>query len=337
MNFEQPTWLNEYSIAINIKLNDLCNTNCLHCVSYGKDKTLFPINSLKHFESLIYFLVENKIKNFHFSFIGGEITLIDINYLKNFFNDFYKIISKISKENNELFFDIFIISNFIIPINKKDPYFKFFKDLLSLKSPLINYAIGTSFDFGLERFKNKNIENLWKNNCDDFVEQLKQPLSLHLTFNSQTCDNIDEILNNKFFLKFENIFLQSLKVFENTDKNIIGSYDTLKNAMNKIRQSPLYKTKIQADYEKFAYYMNINQSNIVSVNFSEYVSLYKNDFHFNLNDFDQFKLDLLKNLLQFKKTRIKQTYNKNCISCDLFQNCDFGLENFYYKCPKFIL
>lgn len=330
-HISKVAWLDESSVFITVKIIDLCNTSCIHCNVFGKDRKLLPIEVIQHMDDMIYNLIDNGINHFEFSFIGGEITLIDIQYLTLFFSEYHKLIKKIQL-NKKVVFTNCIISNFIIPEQKKKIYFDMFESLLLLNEENIRYSINTSFDIGLNRFKNDRIYELWKNNCTEF----KHALSLLVTMNTQTCNSFDYVLKDKFFDLFEKICIQPVIEFDNTLPDIVPDYDLFKNTLEKIRGNKLNKSKIQLDYKKIAYSVNINHDETVSINVSENISSVSKSLHFKLKDFKENKDNFWPELVKFKNNRIKQSRNKNCIICENFQDCDFGFENFKYQCPKFI-
>ena len=331
---------------ITIKLNDLCNTTCLHCFSSGRDRSHLNFEVLKNdFTELLYQLYKKGVVNYDISFIGGEITLISEKELTDIvksFNesilDFLKIVSPIVKEKVK--FSICFISNFIFDIkntNYCDLLYSFTQTPWSNKefNPYVsisefNIDMFTSFDFGLGRFKSQKIEDLWKKNC----EKYKGDLGLLVTLNKETCERFNELEHNEFFNCFNQIIFQLMLDFG--DKEYLApNYETLYKTINHIRDSD----KPYQLSTKFGtkYFVSINNDSVLSCCVSEEVKLYENKPHFMLNTIKENKDSLSSVLDNQLKLRIKKSQNKICLSCDEFLDCNFCFEVFNKDiiCPAF--
>jgi MoaA/NifB/PqqE/SkfB family radical SAM enzyme len=344
-------WINKEEANITIKLNDLCNTKCLHCFSHGKDRSFLDVeNNINNFSILWNELYNKGICRYDIAFVGGEITLLPINtidlILRSFYQSIYNFLSLLSttQKKIKLSFSISFITNFIFDLNgsnylnyllqlNKNPTFDLefnkFEHIANLE-----FNVVTSYDIGLERFKSKNIYQSWLKNCSKF----DAPLHLLITLNKETCINIERILNDNFFHKFSMICFQPMLNFSDKDE-LLPSYDELYKTYHLINN---YKTQFDRPYvmgwsAKPGYHISINNDGILSCSVSEEVKLYENKDYFNISQILDRK-ELFSNMLdeQFK-FRIKRTRNRTCLSCEFFEDCDFGLELFTQKviCPAF--
>jgi hypothetical protein len=344
-------WINNKEANITIKLNDLCNTKCLHCFSHGKDRTFLNIAESQENFSILWSELYNKgVRQYDIAFVGGEITLLSIetinSILKSFYQSIYNFISSIESkiEKEKLSFSISLITNFIFDLNGN----KYLDYLLTLsKNPTMNidfdkfnesvdmeFNVVTSYDIGLERFKSKNIYQTWVRNCTNF----EAPLHLLITLNKETCKNIESIVNDSFFNKFSMISFQPMLNFSDKDE-LLPSYEELYKTYHFLNEnkSKYKKPYIIGSSVKHGYHISINNDGILSCCVSEEVKLYENKDYFNISEIKSKKeifSQMLKDQLAF---RIKRTKNRTCLSCEHFEDCDFGLELFTPKviCPAF--
>lgn len=336
---------NEGNIAI--KLNDLCNTTCLHCFSSGKDRSHLNFEELKNdFSELLYQLFQKGIEKYDISFIGGEITLInesDLTNIVNSFNDSILIfLEKISQESSKkVKFSICFISNFIFDIkntNYCDLLYSFTQTPWTSKdfNPYaeiseFNIDMFTSFDYGLGRFKSEKIYNLWKRNC----EKYKGKLGLLVTLNKETCERIKELELDSFFNIFEQIIFQLMLDFG--DKEYLApTYKTLYETINYIRDVSDKPYQLSTKFGT-KYYISINNDSVLSCCVSEEVKLYDNKPHFWLKEIKENQENLSNVLDKQLQLRIKKSQNKTCLSCDEFLDCNFCFEVFNKDiiCPAF--
>lgn len=347
-------WERKSEANITIKLNDLCNTKCLHCFSNGSDRSYLNIPSLKNeFSELFLQMYQKGIRKYDISFVGGEFTLIPEKKLKFVFDSFNESIlnflntifdEKSVSEKDNVSFIISYISNFIFDI-KPTNYSELLYSITQTEWNNPNYnphadkskfkiEMFTSFDYGLERFKSDKIEALWKNNCKKF----KGNLGVLVTLNKETCNRIEEIINDPFFDIFENIIFQPMLDF--SDKEYLTpTYSELYRAINyikNIKHSDKYNLGTKLDVR---YFISINNDSVLSCCVSEEVKLYNNKPHFPLTDIFNQK-DLLSETLDKQlQIRIKKALNKHCLSCDQYSTCNFGYELFTKEiiCPNFYL
>lgn len=344
-------WINNKEANITIKLNDLCNTKCLHCFSHGNDRSFLNIaENQKSFSILWNELYDKGVRKYDIAFVGGEITLLSIETINSILNSFYQSIhsflaSTITNENKEkLSFSVSLITNFIFDLNG-NKYLDYLSklnqnptidiNLNEFKNVVdIDFNVVTSYDIGLERFKSKNIYQTWVRNCTNF----KEPLHLLITLNKETCENIESIVNDEFFNKFSLICFQPMLNFSDKDE-LLPSYAELYKTYHFLNN---YKLKNNKPYvmgwsAKPGYHISINNDGVVSCCVSEEVKLYENKDYFHISELSSKKelfSQMLKEQLMF---RIKRTKNRTCLSCDYFEDCDFGLELFTptITCPAF--
>lgn len=341
-------WINNKEANITIKLNDLCNTKCLHCFSHGKDRSFLEID--ENHESFTVFwneLYNKGIRKYDIAFVGGEITLLPIKTINTILNSFYQSIYnflEINQTNEKLEFSVSLITNFIFDLNGKT----YLEYLLNLsKNPTIDinfdkfsnvinidFNVVTSYDIGLERFKSNNIYKTWLKNCNQYNE----PLHLLITLNKETCLNIETIVKDKFFDKFALICFQPMLNFSDKD-GLLPSYEELYKTYHFLNE---YKVQHKKPYvmgwsAKPGYHISINNDGMLSCCVSEEVKLYENKNYFNINEIALKKTLFSQMLSEQLKFRVKRTNNRTCISCEHFEECDFGLELFTPKviCPAF--
>lgn len=328
-----PDWINSSEVDITIKLNDLCNASCLHCVTHGLDRSYLNITNYEN-DFLVFFenLYSKGIRTFSIAFVGGEITLIEDSKLTNIIKSFCCVVDKFINNSKEIVsFDVCLISNFIFGSNKK--YLNTFKDLTVPFNDSCNVSIVTSYDIGLERFKNEKIESLWRKNCISFGPSL----SLLVTLNKSTCNDIEKILTDSFFQNFKDISFQPM--LNLADKNnLMPTYQELFITMEKLSNTDLkHSPFILTEKRKSAYLIVINNDGILSCGNSEEVKRYGKKAHFHIKDIKE-NLTCLDFMLKEQITsRIKKTKNKYCLSCEYYSDCDFGFEFFdeSIKCPAF--
>jgi hypothetical protein len=344
-------WINNKEANITIKLNDLCNTKCLHCFSHGKDRSFLDIsnneNSFKIFWEELY---KKGVRKYDIAFVGGEITLLPIPQLdlilKSFYKSIFEFISDISdnKQENKVSFSISLITNFIFDINDRK-YLNYLTDLsqnptlgISFKEVSeqieLEFNVVTSYDIGLGRFRSKNIHDLWIRNCNAF----EKPLHLLITLNRETCINIKSIIEDDFFNKFSLICFQPMLNFSDKD-GLLPSYKELYETFHFLND---YKEKYNKPYvmgwsAKPGYHVSINNDGVLSCCVSEEVKLYENKDYFNIADIEKYKETFSKMLSEQFNFRLKRTRNKNCMSCEYYEDCNFGLELFtpIVICPAF--
>lgn len=334
-DFMQANWISKTEIDLTVKLNDLCNTNCAHCFSHGEEKDYLKIFEYHH-EFLILFkeLYKKNIRTFSIAFVGGEITLIPEKKLTETIISFYKIVDEIINWAPEkVKFDLSIISNFLF--GSKKPHLNTLKHLIKPFNKFCEIKIITSYEIGLNRFKNDNIESLWRKNCIEFAKQT--PLYLLVTLNKQTCDNIENIVNDKFFNFFEDISFNPMLNF--ADKyEFMPDYEKLYKTIHFLKNfSEQHPPFILTETGKPAYSIVLNNDGVISCGSSEEVKIYDKKTHFNLLNIKE-NLDIFKDMLENQmKKRIKATRNKNCLGCEHYSSCDFGFEFFdpSIKCPAF--
>jgi hypothetical protein len=344
-------WINKEEANITIKLNDLCNTKCLHCFSHGKDRSFLDIeNNINNFKILWNDLYEKGVSKYDIAFVGGEITLLPIKVidtiLQSFYRSIYIFLDSLTPKDTilKISFNISLITNFIFDLNgssyldyllllNKNPTlnidFHKFKDIVD-----IEFNTVTSYDIGLERFKSNNIYQNWIKNCNKF----EAPLHLLITLNKETCINIENIINDNFFNKFSLICFQPMLNFSDKD-GLLPSYDELYKTYHFINN---YKSQYNRPYvmgwsAKPGYHISINNDGMLSCSVSEEVKLYENKNYFHINQISD-KKEIFSNMLSEQlKFRIKRTRNKTCLSCEYFEDCNFGLELFTTQviCPAF--
>jgi len=340
-------WINTKEANVTIKLNDLCNTNCLHCFSHGKDRTFLDISkNIENFTILWDSLYQKGVRKYDVAFVGGEITLLPIETITSIINSFYQSIHNflnLVKSQEKILFSVSLITNFIFDF-KSQKYLSYLSDLsnkptldidLSKFSILdLEFNIVTSYDIGLNRFKSKNIYETWLKNCSNF----NGSLHLLVTLNKETCINIEEIVNDEFFDKFSLICFQPMLNFSDKD-NLLPSYETLYKTYHFLNQYKNHNNKpyIMGWSTKPGYHISINNDGILSCSVSEEIKLYQNKDYFHMSEIESKKNNLLRMLSEQFNLRIKRTRNKRCLSCEYFEDCDFGLELFTPTiiCPAF--
>lgn len=340
-------FLSHHHGNISIKVNELCNTTCSHCTLYGKDKSVLDFKKYKDGLVGIYnILYEEGIRTFDIGIVGGELTLMKEEDLYNTYQDFEKTLiefldQKNEEEIKEIVIHVALISNFIFdinPLHKKGETLKKItqESLLRRYSQLRGFkneiAIHTSYDIGLGRFKSKNILNVWKNNCKLYKEEL----TLLVTLNKETCEKIDEILEDNFFNTFTEINFQPLVVFENME-HLMPSEELLKTVVNKIKAKKDGRFNIGMD-KKPKYFVALNNDGMFSCTYSEDLTHYENKFHIHINEACSAKEEIRQTLKSQLANRIKKTMNKNCLSCEMRENCNYGFEWYLgkFKCPSLI-
>jgi hypothetical protein len=326
-----PNWVNEKEVDLTIKLNDLCNTNCLHCNVHGMDKTYLDMKLYsKEVYVLLHELYNKGIRIFSVAFVGGEISLLPKKLLLEIMESFHNIVNLFMKSMPEIVeFDICLISNFIFNNSTKN-HLLTFKQIINLFADIGMFKIVTSYDIGLNRFKNDKIYNMWKDNCSLFTE----PLSLLVTLNKETCNNINIISDDIFFDMFNDISFQPM-LDTMGDIKLMPTYKEIYKALEILKTNN--KNYNILEIQKPKYLVVINNDGVISCAASEEVKLYDKRTHFNIKEMNSnthtFSL-MLENQL-FK--RIKATKNKICLSCENYEGCDFGFE-FFDKtiiCPVF--
>lgn len=347
---KEDFWNSKNEGNITIKLNDLCNTNCLHCFSSGLDRSYLDFPALKQsFATLLLSLFDKGVRRYDISFVGGEITLISEKNLQEIvdaFNqsilEFLKELYVIKKSSEQIEFSICFISNFIFDIkntNYCDLLYSFTQtpwdnENYNPHKDLAKFSIDmfTSFDYGLERFKSIKIEELWKKKC----KQYKGPLGVLVTLNKETCENITKLDADEFFNTFNQVIFQIMLDFG--DKAYLApDYELLYNTINYIRSRQNDRVFLLSTKTATKYFVSINNDSVLSCCVSEEVKLYENKTHFSLGEIDDNINALTLSLDKQLMLRKKKSQNKRCLSCEHFEDCNFGLEVFDHGiiCPDF--
>lgn len=350
MTMKDEFWTVKNEGNITIKLNDLCNTNCLHCFSSGLDRSFLDFSQIRGaFSELLFELFNKSVRRYDISFVGGEITLISEDNLRKIvdgFNlsilDFLENIYKNNNSKEKVEFSICFISNFIFDI-KKTNYSSLLYSFTQVAwdnkdfnpyAEMTTFSIDvfTSFDYGLERFKSTKVEALWRKKCSEYAG----PLGLLVTLNKETCENILKIEEDDFFTIFNQIIFQIMLDFG--DKSYLApDYELLYKTVNYIRSKCNEKPYLLSTKTATKYYVSINNDSVLSCCVSEEVKLYDNKEHFHLSEINKNKEVLLSSLDKQLNLRKKKSQNKRCLSCEHFEDCNFGMEVFDYGiiCPAF--
>ncbi len=324
--------INESLAHVTIKLNDVCNTSCLHCVSHGKSENVFDFEKAQPgLVALLDHLFAKGIRVYEIAVIGGEITRIEPSVLESTVTQLIACLDRFRLARSEAQISVSIISNFIF--SHRSPYL----DLLSsfAATPLLDVSIYTSFDRGLGRFKSAAAEGAWRTNCEAF----KGSLRLLVTLNTETVDYLPEIIGgDPFFGRFDTICFQYLRAIYAKEKlpNATLSYPRLYSTIQTLRakaSSGGPQQLLFGDGIKERYHITINDDGMVSASFSEEASLYRDRPHFSIDALPSHLTDLDSMISSQLFKRIRQTRNPTCLTCDEFQGCNFGFEAFDTPCP----
>ncbi len=323
------SWINDNQVDLTIKLNDLCNTDCLHCYAHGSDRSFLDIElNAEYFDGLFRELYKKGVRSFLIGIVGGEITLLKPEDLKNTINSLYGVIDAFIKSVDEpVEVDISIISNFIF--QKK--YVDVLRGLLIPFNDSCSINLSTSYDIGLGRFKNPQAYSLWKGNCLSFSGDI----NLLITLNKKTCEEIYKVVSADFIKHFKEVSFQPMINFYGRDE-LTPSYELLRDTINYISSLNVNNFLMFED-KKPKYSVVVNNDGVVSCAASEAVKLYENKMHFNISEIGHVSEEFSEALDNQFKIRIKKTNNKICLGCDLFTDCHFGFEFFDSKiiCPTF--
>jgi len=186
------------TLYLNTVFTKKCNFNCSYC-SQNNSKDLRNNLDLNIFKEVLNNLLKfNNIDKYIFSVMGGELSLLNIEYIENIFNifndAFNKKFDKIKLKKNNI--KIVFVTNFSTDFS--NIYNKYFQNEFLENNVLLDLAIS---------HHHQNEDKLFNKTLSDFIDQkiiLKRNILFTIkTFNENTYNKFIQLKNDFFINEYQ--------------------------------------------------------------------------------------------------------------------------------------